>query len=42
LSSVQVATYNPHLGLLRPERFRVYTERVYSDRREADFVMASM
>jgi len=38
---VQVAAYNPHLGLPRSERCKVGHRTVYSDRREADVVMTS-
>jgi hypothetical protein len=37
---MQVATYNFHLGLLRPSLW-VRHRKVYSERREADVVMTS-
>jgi hypothetical protein len=39
LSRVQIAAYNFHLGLLRPEPFLVGYRKVYSGRCEADVVM---
>src|SRR6266446_1984412 len=42
LASVQVTSYNSHLGLLGPSTVRVNTETVYSDRREAGVVMTSI
>jgi hypothetical protein len=38
---MQIAAYNFHLGLLRPEPFLVGTAKVYSGRREADVLMSS-
>jgi hypothetical protein len=38
---VQIATYNFHLGLLRPEPFWLDTAKVYSGRHEADVLMSS-
>jgi hypothetical protein len=37
---VQIAAYNFHLGLLRPEPFWL-EQKVYSDRCEADVLMSS-
>ena len=39
--SVQIATSNLHLGLLRSDSVRFGRRTVYSARREADFVMPS-
>jgi hypothetical protein len=36
---VQVATDNPHLGLLRPERCEGGHRTVYAGRREADVLL---
>jgi len=41
LSRVQIVSYNLHLGLLRPQLWHFGQHAVYSDRREADFVMSS-
>jgi len=41
LSCVQIAAYNLHLGLLRPEPFWLDHRKVYSVRGEADVVMTS-
>jgi hypothetical protein len=41
LARVQIATDNPHLGLLRPERCDGGHRTVYAGRREADVVIAS-
>jgi hypothetical protein len=38
---MQIAAYNPHLGLLRPERCEGGHRIVYAGRREADVVMTS-
>jgi hypothetical protein len=42
LRRVEIATYHPHLGLLRPERCEGGHHTVYAGRREADVVMTSM
>jgi hypothetical protein len=42
LGGVQIAAYNPHLGLLRPERCEAGHRTVYAGRREADVVMTSV
>src|SRR2546426_5194229 len=42
LSCVQIAAYNLHLGLLRPEPFWLDPVKVYSGRREADVLMPSV
>src|SRR5208282_4443782 len=42
LASVQVTSYNSHLGLLRSEHCWGEHRTVYSDRREADVVMTSI
>src|SRR6204780_1831144 len=42
LASVQITSYNPHLGLLRSEHCWGEHRTVYSGRREADVVMASI
>src|SRR6202034_1939448 len=42
LASMQVTSYNPHLGLLRSEHCWGEHRTVYSDRREADVVMTSI
>src|SRR5271155_1829838 len=42
LASMQVTSYNPHLGLLRSEHCWGEHRTVYSDRREAGAVMASI
>src|SRR5262245_55346316 len=41
LACVQIAAYNPHLGLLRPERCEGGHRTVYAGRREADVLMTS-
>jgi hypothetical protein len=41
LARMQIAAYNPHLGLLRPERCEGGHRTVYAGRREADVVMTS-
>ena len=41
LGYVQIAAYNPHLGLLRPERCEGGHRTVYAGRREADVVTTS-
>src|SRR5271169_5727562 len=41
LASMQVTSYNPHLGLLRSEHCWGEHRTVYSGRREADVVMTS-
>src|SRR5271169_1674273 len=41
LASVQIASYNSHLGLLRSEHCWGEHRTVYSGRREADIVMTS-
>src|SRR5271169_6386959 len=41
LASVQIASYNPHLGLLRSEHCWGQHRTVYSGRREAGVVMTS-
>jgi len=38
---MQITAYNPHLGLLRPERCEGGHRTVYPGRREADVVMTS-
>src|SRR5271163_5034649 len=42
LASMQVTSYNPHLGLLRSEHCWGEHRTVYSGRREADVVMTSI
>src|ERR1700683_5238272 len=42
LASMQITSYNPHLGLLRSEHCWGEHRTVYSDRSEADVVMASI
>src|SRR5271156_954512 len=42
LASMQVTSYNPHLGLLRSEHCWGEHRTVYSDRRETDVVMTSI
>src|ERR1700678_3108125 len=42
LASVQITSYNPHLGLLRSELCWGDYRTVYSGRREADVVMTSI
>src|SRR6202789_112549 len=42
LASVQITSYNPHLGLLRSEHCWGEHRTVYSGRREADVVMTSI
>src|SRR5271170_3094126 len=41
LASMQITSYNPHLGLLRPEHCWGEHRTVYSGRSEADVVMTS-
>src|SRR6202453_2069692 len=42
LASMQITSYNPHLGLLRSEHCWGQHRTVYSGRREADVVMTSI
>jgi hypothetical protein len=42
LASVQITSYNLHLGLLRSEHCWGEHRTVYSGRREADVVMTSI
>jgi hypothetical protein len=42
LASMQITSYNPHLGLLRSEHCWGEHRTVYSGRREADVVMTSI
>src|SRR6202161_2450505 len=42
LASMQITSYNSHLGLLRSEHCWGEHRTVYSDRREADVVMTSI
>jgi hypothetical protein len=42
LASIEVTSYNPHLGLLRSEHCWGKHRAVYSGRREADVVMTSI
>ena len=42
LGRMQIAPYNLHLGLLRPERCERGHRTVYLGRREADVVMTSV
>jgi hypothetical protein len=39
---MQIAAYNLHLGLLRPEPFWLHPVKVYCGRREADVLMSSV
>jgi hypothetical protein len=41
LARVEITTYNPHLGLLRPEHGEDGHHTVYAGRREADVVTTS-
>jgi len=42
LASMQITSYNPHLGLLRSEHCWGEHRTVYSGRSEADVVMTSI